>query len=205
MRKKFQSKWCPICPPFAAITNDNRLRNCLIARLIVSWLISSRHAVRTSLKCSIFRILSLQSPDKLLKHSSDRIVYGIQIRTVRWPIFWFIKVWNMSSEKSNCFSWTMSRCSILQTSVSATNRSARLARTWFTDDKIFQTPTNSQNGRVYANVAVKRDIPSERLLKGRKLFSLSIMHSVAVSQLGKSSLVFVLLWHCPTSRITARH
>src|SRR6218665_33467 len=65
-----------------------------------------------------------------------------------------------------------------------------MARTWFTDEKIFtvQTPTNSQNDRVYHNVAVKRDIPSERLLlKGRKLFSQSIMHSVAVSQLGKSS------------------
>src|SRR6218665_4000088 len=89
----------------------------------------------------------------------------------------------------------MSRCSILQASVSTTNRSARLARTWFTDEKIFtvQTPTNSQNDRVYANVhvAVKRDIPSERLLKGRKLFSQSIMVSVAVSQLGKSSLVFI--------------
>src|SRR6218665_2098204 len=85
----------------------------------------------------------------------------------------------------------MSRCSILQTSVSTTNRSARLARTWFTDEKIFtvQTPTNSQNDQVYANVAVKRDIPSERLLKGRKHFSQSIM--VAVSQLGKSSLVFI--------------
>src|SRR6218665_2503497 len=87
----------------------------------------------------------------------------------------------------------MSRCSILQTSVSTTNRNARLARTWFTDEKIFtvQTPTNSQNDRVYANVAVERDISSERLLKGRKLFSQSIMVSVAVSQLGKSSLVFV--------------
>src|SRR6218665_35008 len=42
--------------------------------------------------------------DNLLKQSSDQIVYGIQIRTVRWPIFWFIKVWNVSSEKSNCFS-----------------------------------------------------------------------------------------------------
>src|SRR6218665_1543957 len=91
----------------------------------------------------------------------------------------------------------MSKCSILQTSVSTTNRSARLARTWFTNEKIFtvQTPTNSQNDRVYANVAVKRDIPSERLLKGRKLFSQSIMHSAAVSQLGKSSLVFV---YCDT-------
>src|SRR6218665_1025444 len=87
----------------------------------------------------------------------------------------------------------MSRCSILQTSVSTTNRSAKLATTWFTDEKIFtvQAPTNSQNDRVYANVAVKRDIPSERLLKGRKHFSQRIMVSVAVSQLGKSSLDFV--------------
>src|SRR6218665_3688394 len=75
----------------------------------------------------------------------------------------------------------MSRCSILQTSVSTTNCSARLAITWFTDEKIFtvQTPTNSQNDRVYANIAVKRDISSERLLKGRKFFSQSLMHSVA--------------------------
>lgn len=36
-----------------------------------------------------------------------------------------------------------------------------------------------------------RSVPSERLLKGRKHFSQSIMVSVAVSQLGKSSLVFV--------------
>src|SRR6218665_2983110 len=87
----------------------------------------------------------------------------------------------------------MSRCFILQTSVSTTNRSAKLARTWFTDEKIFtvQTSTNSQNDRVCANIAVKRDIPSERLLKGRKLFSQSIMVSVAVLQLGKSSLVLV--------------
>src|SRR6218665_1657284 len=88
-----------MCPPFAAITKDNRLRNCLIARLIVSWLISSQHAVRTFSKCSISRIL--RHADKLFKHSPDRIVYGIQIRTVRWPILWFIKVWNVSSEKSN--------------------------------------------------------------------------------------------------------
>src|SRR6218665_2201262 len=59
------------------------------------------------------------------------------------------------------------------------------------NDFTVQTPTNSQNDRVYANVAVKRDISSERLLKGRELFSQRIMHSVAVSQLGKSSLVFV--------------
>src|SRR6218665_3229013 len=112
----------------------------------------------------------------------------------------------------------MSRCFILQTCVSTTNRSAKLARTWFTDEKIFtvQTPTNSQNDRVYASVAVKRDAPSERLLKGRKHFSQSIMVSVAVSQLGKSLLVFIergakvnSSYYCdvvlPTSRITARH
>src|SRR3984885_5647356 len=58
---------------------------------------------------------------------------------------------------------------------------AKLARTWFTDEKIFtvQTPANSQNDRVYANVSAKRDIPSELLLKGRKHFSQSIMVSVS--------------------------
>ena len=44
---------------------------------------------------------------------------------------------------------------------------------------------------VRQRIHVKRDISSERLLKGRKLFSQSIMVSVAVLQLGKSSLVFV--------------
>src|SRR6218665_1296716 len=77
---------------------------------------------------------------------------------------------------------------------------AKLARTRFaeiTNEKIHvftvQIPRNSQSYRVYANVhvAVKRDIPSERLLKCRKHFSQSIMVWVAVSQLGKSSLVFV--------------
>jgi len=49
---------------------------------------------------------------------------------------------------------------------------AKLTRTWFSDEKVFsvQTPTNSQNRRVYANAAVKRDIPVARLLKGRKHF-----------------------------------
>ena len=55
---------------------------------------------------------------------------------------------------------------------------AKLARTWFTDEKIFtvQTPTNSQNDRVYADVAVKRDIPSELLLKGRNSEALLTEH-----------------------------
>lgn len=69
----------------------------------------------------------------------------------------------------------------------------KVSRTWFSDEKVFtvQTPTNSQNDRVYAAVSVKRDVPPERLLKGRKHFSKSIMVSVAVSKLGKTSLIFV--------------
>jgi len=71
--------------------------------------------------------------------------------------------------------------------------SDKVARTWFLDEKVFtvQTPTNTQNDRVYAAVSVKRDIPPQRLLKGRKHFSQSVMVSVAVSKLGKTSLVFV--------------
>ena len=69
----------------------------------------------------------------------------------------------------------------------------KVAHTWFTDEKVFtvQTPTNTQNDRVYAAVSTKRDVPPDRLLKGRKHFSQSVMVSVAVSKLGKTSLVFV--------------
>src|SRR6218665_2916863 len=51
----------------------------------------------------MFNISNSLPANNLLKHSSDQIVYGIQIRTVRWPIFWFIKVWNVSSEKKQLF------------------------------------------------------------------------------------------------------
>lgn len=69
----------------------------------------------------------------------------------------------------------------------------KVARTWFSDEKVFtvQTPTNTQNDRIYSVAAVKRHVPPERLLKGRKHFSQSVMVSVAVSKLGKTSLVFV--------------
>lgn len=69
----------------------------------------------------------------------------------------------------------------------------KLDRTWFSDEKVFtvQTPSNTQNDRVYANVKSKSDVPAERLLKGRKHFSQSVMVSVAVSKLGKTNLVFV--------------
>jgi len=70
---------------------------------------------------------------------------------------------------------------------------AKLTRTWFSDEKVFsvQTTTNSQKDRVYANTAVKCDVPVARLLKRRKHFSQKIMVSVAVSNLGKTSLMFV--------------
>jgi len=69
----------------------------------------------------------------------------------------------------------------------------KVAQTWFSDEKLFtvQTPTNTQNDRIYAAVSRKRDVPPERLLKGRKHFSQSVMVSVAVSKHGKTSLVFV--------------
>jgi AraC-like DNA-binding protein len=69
----------------------------------------------------------------------------------------------------------------------------KIERTWFSDEKIFtvQTPTNTQNDRVYAAVNTKRDVAPARLLKGRKHFSQSVMVSVAVSKLGKTDPFFV--------------
>ena len=69
----------------------------------------------------------------------------------------------------------------------------KISKTWFTDEKIFtvQTPTNTQNDRVYANVSFKCDITPARLLKGRKHFSQSEMVSVAVLKLGKRAPFFV--------------
>src|SRR6476469_3854002 len=45
----------------------------------------------------------------------------------------------------------------------------QIDRTWFSDEKIFtvQTPTNTQNDRVYANVSFRREVVPVRLLKGR--------------------------------------
>jgi hypothetical protein len=69
----------------------------------------------------------------------------------------------------------------------------KIDKTWFSDEKIFtvQTPTNTQNDRVYANVNLKRDVTPARLLKGRKHFSQSVMVSVAVSKQGKTTPFFV--------------
>jgi hypothetical protein len=69
----------------------------------------------------------------------------------------------------------------------------KIERTWFSDEKIFtvQTPTNTQNDRVYAAVNNKREVSTARLLKGRKHFSQSVMVSLAVSKLGKTEPFFV--------------
>ena len=69
----------------------------------------------------------------------------------------------------------------------------KIDRTWFTDEKIFtvQTPTNTQNDRVHANVSFKREVAPARLLKGRKHFSQSVMVSLAVSKLEKTATFFV--------------
>jgi len=66
----------------------------------------------------------------------------------------------------------------------------KLDRTWFSDEKVFsvETPSNTQNDRVYANVKSKGDVSAARLLKGRKHFSQSVIVSVAVSKLGRTDL-----------------
>ena len=65
---------------------------------------------------------------------------------------------------------------------------------WFTDEKIFTVaaPSNSQNDRLYAPVAVrKKDVAADRLLRTRPSFSQSVMVSVGVSALGRTNLHFV--------------
>jgi len=58
-----------------------------------------------------------------------------------------------------------------------------------------------QNDRVYADVRSKREVAAERLLKRRKYFSKSVMVSVAVSKLGKSSVVFVQ----PSTKVNSKY
>ena len=72
-----------------------------------------------------------------------------------------------------------------------TDRSVRSI--WFTDEKMFTvaSPVNSQNDRVYAGASRKRDIAAGRLIRQREHFSRSIMVSVGVSRMGKTSVVFV--------------
>lgn len=69
----------------------------------------------------------------------------------------------------------------------------KISHTWFSDEKIFTvaTPSNTQNDRLYSKAKTKRDVSPNRLIKGRKHFTQSIMVSVAVSKLGKIDLVFI--------------
>ena len=64
-------------------------------------------------------------------------------------------------------------------------------KVWFSDEKMFtmQPPINTQNDRLYAAATKKSSIPSERLIKGRKHFS--VMVSVAVSKTGKTEVHFI--------------
>ena len=65
---------------------------------------------------------------------------------------------------------------------------------WFTDEKLFTVaaPSNTQNDRLYAAVGVrKKNIAPERLLRIRPTFSKSVMVSVGVSALGRTSLHFI--------------
>jgi transposase len=64
----------------------------------------------------------------------------------------------------------------------------------FTDEKLFTVarPTNSQNDRVYArDGTAKKQVLPARLLRTRPTFSRSVMVSVGVSALGRTSVHFV--------------
>ena len=62
----------------------------------------------------------------------------------------------------------------------------------FTDEKIFTVarPSNTQNDRVYATHGTFQ-VPANRLLRTRPSFSQSVMVSVGVSALGRTSIHFV--------------
>ena len=65
---------------------------------------------------------------------------------------------------------------------------------WFTDEKIFTvaTPSNTQNDRLYVPAGViKKNVAAGHLLHTRPTFSKSVMMSVRVSSLRKTSLHFV--------------
>ena len=89
-----------------------------------------------------------------------------------------------------------------------TNKQARLDRSclllrrypaslvhfiWFTDKKLLTvaSPSNTQNNRLYVAVETrKRDIAADRRLRTRPMFSKSLMVSVGVSSLGRTSIHF---------------
>ena len=65
---------------------------------------------------------------------------------------------------------------------------------WFTNKKLFtvDAPRNTQNDRIHAAAGSrKKDIETDRLLRTRKHFSKSLMVSVGMSALGRTSIHFV--------------
>lgn len=64
---------------------------------------------------------------------------------------------------------------------------------WFTDEKMFylRPPKNSQNNRLYDNVAKKENISADRLLIEQGHFVPGVMVSLGVSKLGKTSVIFI--------------
>ena len=52
-------------------------------------------------------------------------------------------------------------------------------------------PVNMQNDRIYSSADAKKEIPASRLVREREHFSRSVMVSVAVSKVGKTSIMFV--------------
>src|SRR6218665_2516586 len=65
---------------------------------------------------------------------------------------------------------------------------------WVYGRKLFTvaSPSNTQNDRLYVAVGTrKRDIAADRLLRTSPTFSKSLMVSVGVSSLGRTSIYFV--------------
>jgi len=64
---------------------------------------------------------------------------------------------------------------------------------WFTDEKVFTvaTPVNAQNDRFYSSAVSKKDAKTASVVRKREHFSCSIMVSVGVSRMGKTSIIFV--------------
>ena len=81
---------------------------------------------------------------------------------------------------------------ILSDAKSSDVRPAYILNSWLTKNNLartFRVQMNKQNDRVYARVACKCDIPTKRLLKGRKHVSKSVMVCLTWSNWGKTSLV----------------
>lgn len=72
-------------------------------------------------------------------------------------------------------------------------RNENVNNIWFTDEKMFylRPPKNSQNNRLYDNVAKKANISSDRLLVEQGHFVPGVMVSLGVSKLGKTSVIFI--------------